>query len=186
MSVSPAPRPLLGHKSRGPRPDFCFTNAAEIPISFISALGVRAVVIDIDNTITRWESKQVGEAETRWLQELRRAGYALRYLSNGLAHKVAAVVESTGISHAATHWPKPLMPAFRDTLADLQLPAEQVLMVGDSVMTDIASANRLGLWTVLVEPMGQIDFAGTKLYRLLEKKLNLRRPLLAENDFRRA
>lgn len=176
--------PDVSAKSRGARPDFCFTHAVDISLDFIAALGVRAVVVDIDNTITRWESKVVGAAELDWLAGIRAAGIELRFLSNGLAHKVAAVVESTGISHANTHWPKPFLPAFRDSLNDLRLSGAEVLMVGDSVMTDIVSANKLGMWTALVEPMGQIDFAGTKLYRLAEQKLNLRRPLLAGNDFR--
>ncbi|MCC7479431.1 YqeG family HAD IIIA-type phosphatase [bacterium] len=184
MSAKAPLRPDLSHKSRGARPDFCFSRAVDISLDFVRALRVKAVVIDIDNTITRWESKQVGEAELSWMAAMRQDGLQLRYLSNGLAHKVAAVVDSTGIAHADTHWPKPLLPAFRDSLRELRLDGREVLMVGDSVMTDIVTANKLGMWTALVEPMGKIDFAGTKLYRLLEQKLKLRRPLLAGNEFR--
>jgi HAD superfamily phosphatase (TIGR01668 family) len=178
--VLPPPR-----KSRGARPDFCFQLATDITPGFILRLGIRGVVLDIDNTITRWESTEVGADELMWLASLRECGLALRFLSNGLAHKVAKVVTTTGINHAATHWPKPFAPAFRDTLSDLKLDPSQVLLVGDSVMTDVATANRCGIWTALVEPMSRIDFVGTKAYRFLEYRLNLRRPLLEEYDFRR-
>jgi HAD superfamily phosphatase (TIGR01668 family) len=172
-------------KSKGARPDFCFARAVDISPGFVLRLGVRAIVLDIDNTITRWESSEVEAEELNWLAALRQNGLGLRFLSNGLAHKVAKVVEKTGIGHAATHWPKPLAAAFRDALRDLQLPPEQVLLIGDSVMTDIASANHCGIWTALVEPISHIDFVGTKVYRFLEQRLNLRRPLLPGYDFRR-
>ena len=36
----------------------------------------------------------------------------------------------------------------------LQLPAQQVALIGDRVFTDVLAGNRLGLFTVLVHPIG--------------------------------
>ena len=38
-------------------------------------------------------------------------------------------------------------------LAELDLPADQVALVGDRVFTDVLAGNRLGLFTVLVRPI---------------------------------
>jgi HAD superfamily phosphatase (TIGR01668 family) len=35
----------------------------------------------------------------------------------------------------------------------MELPAHQVGMVGDRLFTDVLAGNRLGLFTILVEPM---------------------------------
>jgi predicted HAD superfamily phosphohydrolase YqeG len=64
------------------------------------------------------------------------------------------------------------------------LKPAQVMMIGDSVFTDIAGANALGIWTALVDPLGKIDFVGTKVYRGLEYLLRLRRPLDSRCDYR--
>ena len=39
-------------------------------------------------------------------------------------------------------------------LEQLQLPAQQVALIGDRVFTDVLAGNRLGLFTVLVHPIG--------------------------------
>jgi HAD superfamily phosphatase (TIGR01668 family) len=35
----------------------------------------------------------------------------------------------------------------------MNLPVEQVAMVGDRLFTDVLAGNRLGMFTILVEPM---------------------------------
>lgn len=59
------------------------------------------------------------------------------------------------VSHATGRRPdlvtgKPHAPAFEIALQRLGLPAEDVLMIGDRLDTDIAGANRAGLGTALV------------------------------------
>ena len=67
----------------------------------------------------------------------------------------------------------------------MKLKPAEVIMIGDSVFTDIAGANALGIWTALVNPLGSVDFVGTKVYRGLEYLLRLRRPLDAKCDYRK-
>jgi HAD superfamily phosphatase (TIGR01668 family) len=172
-------------KARGLRPDFCFSRAEDISPEWLAQRGVRGLLLDIDNTVTRWEHKAVPEGEMRWLQMLREAGLGLRFLSNGLPHKLTSVIEQTGVVHVVGRPMKPLPHAFHRGVRELALPVEQVLMVGDSVFTDIVGANRAGLWTALVDPLSAVDFMGSKLWRLLEAILCARQPVCAEQDFRR-
>jgi HAD superfamily phosphatase (TIGR01668 family) len=172
-------------KARGLRPDFCFSRAEDITPAWLAERGLRGVLLDIDNTITRWEHHAVLDGELRWMQTLRDTGVGLRFLSNGLPHKLAAVIEQTGVVHVVGRPMKPLPHAFRRGVGELELPVEQVLMVGDSVFTDILGANRAGLWTALVDPLSAVDFMGSKLWRLLEALLRARQPAHAEGDFRR-
>ena len=46
---------------------------------------------------------------------------------------------------------------------------EQVAVVGDQIFTDILGAKRLGLFAILVEPLNENEFFGTKLIRIIEK-----------------
>jgi len=175
---------MTNDKAGGARPDFCFSRAIHIKPGWLSNLKITGLLLDIDNTITRWEQRIVPDAELHWLNTLKDQGISLLLLSNGLAGKKAQVIAQSGLEHVSGYPVKPLPAAFRQGLIDLQLPANQVMMVGDSIFTDIIPANRLGIWTALVEPLGQVDFPGTKLYRLLEQLLRLRRPLNPAHDFR--
>lgn len=175
-----------GVKARGLRPDFCFSRVEHISADWLRGRGIAGVLLDIDNTITRWERRAVPEGELAWLHGLRDSGVAIRFLSNGLPHKLAAVTGQTGIDHVHGRPMKPLAIAFRKGIGELGLPAHAVLMVGDSVFTDILGANRAGLWTALVDPLSPVDFLGSKFWRLLENLLHARQPFTADGDFRRS
>jgi hypothetical protein len=41
----------------------------------------------------------------------------------------------------------------------MNLPVEQVAMVGDRLFTDVLAGNRLGMFTILVEPMVDAGYA---------------------------
>jgi uncharacterized protein len=171
-------------KATGLRPDFCFSRAIDIQPGWLKSRGINGLLLDIDNTITRWERQVVPPEELSWLIEIQAAGIACRLLSNGLARKKALVAKQTGIPHVSGYYIKPLRRSFRQGLKDLGLPANQVLMVGDSVVTDIIAANLAGLWTALVEPLSPVDFMGSKLYRLIEHLLRLRQAFIPAQDYR--
>lgn len=176
----------MGAKSRGCLPDFCFRRCIEIKPEWLRAQGLQGILIDIDNTITRWERVEVPPEDQVWLESLQRAGLAIRLLSNGLAHKKDAVLRQTGIPLVSGPLVKPLPAVFRQGLSDLGLQPAAVAMIGDSVFTDIVGANKAGLWTILVEPLSPVDFFGTKIYRFFETLLRLRRPLDPQRDYRRS
>lgn len=173
-------------KSRWFKPDFCFNKPEQITPAWLAELGVHGLLIDIDNTITRWELLHVPPSDLEWLESLEAAGLAVRLLSNGLPRKVASVVAQTGIQHVSGRPMKPLPFTFNRGLSELGLPPDKVAIIGDSIFTDIFMPNRLGIWTCLVEPRSEIDFLGSKLYRMGERILKLRLPLYPEHDYRRA
>jgi uncharacterized protein len=172
------------HKARWLRPDFCFDRPAQITPAWLAGLGVRGVLLDIDNTITRWEKLYVPPADMAWLEGLRTAGIKVLLLSNGLPRKVASVVAQTGVAHVSGRPMKPLAFTFRRGLKELGLAPAETAIIGDSIFTDIIMPNRLGIWTCLVEPRSDVDFLGSKLYRWGEHLLRLRKPMLAAHDLR--
>ena len=48
---------------------------------------------------------------------------------------------------------------------------EQMCMIGDQLMTDILGANRYGIYTILVDPLGKKDLKVTSINRFFEKKI---------------
>ena len=55
-------------------------------------------------------------------------------------------------------------------LAELQLPHQEVALIGDRLFTDVIAGNRLGLFTVLVKP---IDPLGQPCQRDRLQKIEL-------------
>jgi len=156
-------------------PDYCLGCLEDISVQFLERLGVRGLIVDIDNTVTRWESADTPAAVREWIMAAKEAGFRVVLLSNGLRGKQARVAEELKLQVITSWLPKPFSPGFRAALRVLQLPASQVASIGDIVFTDIWGANRLGITTILVEPRSNRDFPGTRLWRLLERTFSLRR-----------
>ncbi len=157
------------------RPDFACRSVTEIEPGWLRSLGIEGLLIDIDNTLTRWESAHIPPEVREWLESLRREGLSIYFLSNGRGPKRRRVEQQTGV-RCVTGGVKPLPSFFRAGLRHLNLPPEKVAMIGDMVFTDIWVANRLGMTTILVDPISRIDFPVSKLFRLMEWAFRWRRP----------
>ncbi len=158
------------------RPDHKFSRVSEITPDFLAREGIRGLILDLDNTLTRWEEDKVAPTVPEWIDALKQAGMRLVILSNGLREKQDTVARALDLPLVRAPMPKPFAVGFLKALEVIGLPREEVAMVGDIVMTDIWGANRLGIRTMLVEPLSTRDFPGTKVWRALEVLFNLRRP----------
>ncbi len=158
------------------RPDVKFVRASEITPELLAGEGIRGLILDLDNTLTRWEESKAAPFAPQWVKSLRDAGIRMVILSNGLRDKQDTVSRALELPLVRALLPKPFAAGFVKALEVLELPREEVAMVGDIVMTDIWGANRLGIRTMLVDPLSPRDFPGTKLWRALEVIFRLRRP----------
>ena len=55
-------------------------------------------------------------------------------------------------------------------LKEYKLDLSEVAIIGDQLVTDIYGGNRVGITTVLVNPMSDIDMPFTKIHRYIERK----------------
>ena len=51
------------------------------------------------------------------------------------------------------------------------MPAEQTVLIGDQVFTDVVAANLAGVRTILVRPQSRSDLWYTQLFRLVEEPI---------------
>ena len=75
------------------------------------------------------------------------------FSNNPSRRRIEAVANSFELPYTAGAG-KPRRGPLRQVLEQLQLPAQQVALFGDRVFTDVLAGNRLGLFTVLVQPIG--------------------------------
>ena len=158
------------------RPDHKFTRVGEITPELLTREGIRGLILDLDNTLTRWEEDKVAPGIPEWIDALKESGIRMVILSNGLREKQDTVARALDLPLVRAPLPKPFAVGFTKALEIIGLPREEVAMVGDIVVTDIWGANRLGIHTMLVEPLSPRDFPGTKIWRALEVLFKLRRP----------
>lgn len=157
------------------KPKDTINSLLEITPAFLEQRGLKALLLDIDNTLVPHGSLGSPEADLErarlWLSPLRQAGVALRIVSNALParirfHAAALEIKAVGSGNTAG---KPFAPVFRTAIAELELPVTQIAMLGDQLFTDILGANNAGLHSILVRPMSDHVNPHTKAARLLER-----------------
>ncbi|MDA8228395.1 MAG: YqeG family HAD IIIA-type phosphatase [Desulfitobacterium hafniense] len=153
------------------RPSFQAKSLDCIPVNKLVTDGIKGLIIDLDNTMTPWNDLEVGPKVSRWFQDVQAAGIKVCIVSNNKHKKrVAVVAEHLGIPFVfrAT---KPRRRAFRSGMEILGTGLSDTAVIGDQLFTDILGGNRLGLYTILVLPISDREFIGTKFLRQMEKVL---------------
>jgi HAD superfamily phosphatase (TIGR01668 family) len=143
-------------------------DVGSIDLEKLKRLGIRGLVVDLDNTLVAWSAYEVPLEVTEWIKTAKNLGFSICIVSNALEDRVAyfsKLFAIPGISRAQ----KPRRGAFRSALEALGLKKEEVAVIGDQVFTDVWGGNRLGLYTILVRPVSPREFFTTKIGRVLER-----------------
>jgi HAD superfamily phosphatase (TIGR01668 family) len=113
--------------------------------------GLSGLILDVDNTLVGDDESDVSDEIRQWI-ELMRQQYPIWLASNNFSdRRIQKVAESLNLPYRSRAG-KPSRRVVRQVLEAIQLPPSQVAMVGDRLFTDTVVGNRLGLFTILVQP----------------------------------
>jgi uncharacterized protein len=113
---------------------------------------LKGLILDVDETLVPWREQEVSEDLSRWVEQIRQIA-ELCLVSNNLSEsRISKIAQSLNLPYFSRAR-KPSRKKLRQALQAMNLPASQVAMVGDRLFTDVLAGNRLGMFTILVEPM---------------------------------
>ncbi len=148
-------------------PDEWHASVYDIDLERLARRGVRGIILDLDNTLVAWGAAEAPAELRRWLEHVVSAGMKACIVSNNSSARVQAFASSLGVP-AIPKAIKPRRGAFRRAMALMGTSPAETVVVGDQVFTDVFGAKRLGLFSILVEPVARREFIGTRLVRRLE------------------
>lgn len=152
------------------QPNMYVSNVNKIDLERLKAEGIRALILDLDNTLLPWRDRQAKSFLASTLRRLTENGFRLCILSNTRDDSVRELFEPLNIP-CISRAGKPRKSAFRRALEVLGTTTEDTGVVGDQMFTDVLGGNRAGLFTILVVPISRREFIGTKLARGIEGKI---------------
>ncbi|ARD49528.1 hypothetical protein SporoP37_16220 [Sporosarcina sp. P37] len=135
--------------------------------------GFKGIITDLDNTLVEWDRADATQDIMAWFESMRDAGLQITVVSNNHIERVSHFCDPLGIPYICEAR-KPMKKAFYQALATLGLPKEEVVMIGDQLLTDVLGANRVGLQTILVVPVASSDATITKFNRAIERRIMAR------------
>ncbi len=157
------------------RPTVIFRRASCITPEYLAAHGIRALILDVDNTLTAHGSQELPADIAAWLDVMRAAGVRMTIASNNFSGRVAPFARRVGLDYQAFCC-KPSPFGLARARRTLGVPKKQLALVGDQIFTDALGANLYGVPILLVEPMYPDTKPTIRLKRMLE------RPVLKRYD----
>jgi HAD superfamily phosphatase (TIGR01668 family) len=123
---------------------------AEIKIDWLKVAGIRGIILDLDNTIVSEDDRYLSPWAENWIAEAKLAGLKLFILSNGKRrYRVKYWSHRLDIA-AISPAKKPFPPAFRQAMNQMRLSSRNVVVIGDSLHTDVVGAKLCGCHCIQV------------------------------------
>ncbi|SFE28248.1 YqeG family HAD IIIA-type phosphatase [Alteribacillus iranensis] len=142
----------------------------DLDLEELRARNIKGIITDLDNTLVEWDRPDATPKLLEWLKLMRTEGFQVTIVSNNNKERVSSFSEPTGIQfiHSAR---KPLRRAFLKACKRMGLAKDEVVVVGDQVLTDVFGGNRAGFYTVLVVPIASTDGFLTRVNRKVERRV---------------
>ena len=151
------------------RPDTQALRLENVNLYVMRHVGVRALILDADNTVARWKESEVSDSVLSWIRMAQEAGFAVMVASNSGPERLAPLQERLGIN-CFGRMGKPLPFRLRRLARSLGLAPRQCAMIGDQILTDVLAGKLSGMHTVLLHPIDpSSEFSGTRVNRRIER-----------------
>jgi hypothetical protein len=148
-------------------PDYYCKNVMKITPEFLKEHNIKGLILDIDNTLIDM-GRNLLDGAIEWHQDMVDNGFKTIILSNtNKIDKVEGVANALNMEYI-NFARKPSKKGFTKAKAKLNLPAENIAVIGDQIFTDVIGAKRSNMFAILVEPINKKEFWYTKWKRPIE------------------
>ena len=151
-------------------PDFYFEKFSDASAGFLLSIGVKGVLLDVDNTLEPYENPLPGEQVLAWISSLRACGIGCAIVSNNNRERIELF--NSGLSLPAYYKAKkPFSKNLKRALLDLSVKKSEAIFIGDQIFTDVLAARLFGIRAILVPPIKDKTDPFTRFKRLLERPI---------------
>lgn len=156
-------------------PDIYFDKKENIPAQYYYDKGYRGILFDIDNTLVPHD-EPVDEAAKIFINQLKAIGFKICLISNNDEERVRLFADPLEVQYVYKAW-KPGKEGYIKGMKLLETDLTNTLFVGDQIFTDIWGAKRVGMYSILLDPINPKEEIQIILKRIPERfiKWNYRR-----------
>ena len=133
-------------------PDYIFATYREVTPEFLREIGVKALLIDIDNTLAPYEMPEPDDNIRAWFNSLEENGISATLVSNNDRERVELFNATLGLP-AYYKSGKPFAKNLKKAMTAMGTDKSDTAMLGDQLLTDAAAGKHIGLRTIIVPPI---------------------------------
>lgn len=130
--------------------------------------GIKCILFDLDNTCVPYVDTLPNKRLKSLFEHLKDLDFKIIIFTNSPKKRVEPFKKELEVDCSAMSL-KPLKRKFLYIMKTFNFDLSEVVIIGDQIMTDVLGGNRVGIKTILVNPMSNVDRFGTKILRIFEK-----------------
>ena len=131
--------------------------------------GIKCLLFDLDNTCVPYSDRTPTKKLKNLFDKLSEQGFKVMRFSNSPKERLSPFKKELKVDCCAKAG-KPRKKNFIKIIDLYKYDLSEVAIIGDQLVTDIYGGNKVGITTVLVNPMSNIDMPFTKIHRYIERK----------------
>jgi len=152
------------------RPTKYYANIFDVDFEKLKEEGIKVVASDLDNTLVPHDVKLPDERVKNLIEHVESLGMKFIIVSNNHGRRVREFCLPLGIEYYYNSR-KPLPFVFKMVLKEYKINKDQLVLIGDQLMTDVFGSNSLHIKSIYVDPLAKKDLVYTKLNRKMEAKV---------------
>ena len=130
--------------------------------------GLRAIIVDLDNTLVGYRHAAPDEEVAAWVQAAVARGFKVAVVTNNATQWALDVARELGVP-CIPEAGKPSPRGFLRALEILGTKKSETVVVGDQVFTDVLGAKLFGMKVILTEPIVTSEQWWMRLLRFFER-----------------
>lgn len=155
-------------------PTFYYKSIYDIPYDELKNNGIKLILTDLDNTLISYAEEMPYDKLFEWKKNILDMGFELIIVSNSRKNRVDKFAKAFDVPYVKFSM-KPLRFGIYKAIrkvASKKYAKNEILLMGDQIMTDIWGGNRARINTALIEPIDKsTDVKSTQNNRKMEEKV---------------
>ncbi len=154
-------------------PEEYYTTIYDIDYNKLYDMGKRLILTDLDNTLISYKEKEPTKELIEWKNKLEQMGFEIIICSNNKKNRVSSFSNKLGLKYVYKA-KKPLKCGLKKAikLASRKYSRDEIVEIGDQIMTDQFGSKRMKLYTIMVKNIDpKTEIWTTRFNRRLENKI---------------
>lgn len=165
-------------------PDIYQKNIYDINYKKLKKKGIKCLLFDLDNTLVPVKT-DIPNKKLKELFAYLERDFKIIILSNSNRKRLIPFKEGLNVDVAASAH-KPFKKKYLKIMELYKFKEYEIAAIGDQLLTDINGANRVGITSILISPIGEYEKFGTKINRFIEgfiKRYLKKRNILVKGQY---
>ena len=150
--------------------DMILNRITDITPELLKSIGVTALMIDVDNTLSTHHGTVLVRGLKKWLLQMQDDGIKMIVVSNSKHFRIEPFANKIGLPFISLAC-KPLPFGYHKARLKLGVNKKNCAIVGDQIFTDVLGANLYGIKSLLVRPIKLEKGLSFRIRRYFEKKI---------------